>query len=182
MSALRLSRVATGLVVALLLATGLLAALGSAAARPAVTSVTTQPLPTVSLTIQLQGGLYVFSPHQVAVASQTPVAVRIVNYDPIRGGVLAPSYLAVSGTIGGSELVLMGSTVAIVHQVAAVSQTFTMVTPGLRLNAPIPPALSPLSPTVVIFTVVFPAAGTFVWTTNVLGPGPHGVAGVVVIS
>lgn len=165
------SPVAAGFVAALFLATSLLAVAGAATAQPAVPTVAAPHVVYVNLTIAPAGIGYRYSSNLLTLPVHTTIVVRIVSLDPRVAPPLHASDISVAGTIGGRELVLQGTTSLLVSSVLRLSETFSILGPGIRLNAPIPPAMSVMNPTAVAFSFEFNQPGYFVWTTNVMSPG-----------
>ncbi len=139
--------------------------------------------PTVFENVSIIGGgdppLYYYTPTALAVPAGARVVLTIVNFDPRVGNLPSPVYSTVLGTVGGIEQVTIGTSTFITHQLPTkwVSHTFTVQAGGLFLNVPIPPMVNGL-PTTVSVTLVFPAAGVYVWNCAVLyfpvSPGMHG--------
>lgn len=174
--------IALGIVLVMILSASAIGLVGSAAAQPVGTAVAPPRIAYVNLTISSSSGMhYVYVPNVASVPVGTTVLFRIANYDPRVGPLLVPTAGLVTGTIGGKELLIYGHVQAYVGQVPAgmVSHTFTFLGPGVRLNVPIPPAMNPLAPTVVVFSVVFPAPSQLPWTSNVFYPQSSPLAGIL---
>ena len=176
------TRIAAGFVAVLFLATSLLAVAGAASAQPATPNVTPPRVVYVNLTIMPAGSGYHYSPAFLALPAHQTIVMRIVNLDPRVAVPLHGTDLLVQGTIGGRELLLLGPVTSLVSFVPVVSETFSLLGPGVRLNAPIPPAQSMQNPTAVVFSFEFNQPGAFFWTTNVFSPATPIMQGHIVVN
>ncbi|HYK92841.1 MAG TPA: hypothetical protein VEY07_02210 [Thermoplasmata archaeon] len=129
----------------------------------------------VNLTISGVGApaTFFYSPHAAEAPTHFKVVFNIVNHDTRVGSLPAPVYAQVLGTLGGYEIVSMGTNTGTMTGLPTkmVSHTFTMLAGTTLVNAPIPPMLNNV-PTKVSFTMVFNFPGNFGWSCVVLYGGP----------
>lgn len=108
-----------------------------------------------------------FNLTDIAVTSNTTVVFTILVADTNSYPVTAP-YTTVQGTENGTEEVFSapGAPMTTVTGLGSsnISHTFTLEDGPYSLNVPLPVAVSAASPAKVVFSAVFPQAGTFVWT------------------
>lgn len=109
-------------------------------------------------------GIDQYFPANFTVPSHTLVVISITNYDDGTNQVPAALGL-VTGTIGGTESVSAGGS-ASAHSVTSVPLTglaHTFSVGSIGLNAPIPSATDPSTPSVTSFVLMFNQSGTLVW-------------------
>jgi len=109
-------------------------------------------------------GLDEYFPANFTVPANVPVIITITNYDNGTNTV-ASDYAIVRGTVGGTEIVTDATAAdRSVTSVPAtdVAHTFTIMSGGLNVNAPIPAAQG-TTPTVATFTIQFSQAGLVYW-------------------
>jgi hypothetical protein len=105
-----------------------------------------------------------YFPANFTVPANVPVIITITNYD--NGTNAVPSgFENVRGTVGGTETVTDATAAdrsVTSVPATAVAHTFTIMSGGLNVNAPIPAAQG-TTPTVVTFTLQLSQAGLVSW-------------------
>lgn len=109
-------------------------------------------------------GLDEYFPANFTVPANVPVTITVTNYDNGTNPVPA-AFSQVLGTESGTETVTNATSSGTAVRSVPVDQiahTFTLITGPYDVNVPVP-AAQDVTPTVVVFTVVFTATGQFVW-------------------
>ncbi len=121
----------------------------------------------LTLTYNPATGNCAFLPGNVSVPAGQEVQVTITNYDPLTSHLYLGWQNQVVGALGGTMTVQKGlsggkTTVSGVDALD-IGHTFSILNPVYNLSVPIPPAVSPSSPTIVTFLADFPTSGTYQW-------------------
>jgi hypothetical protein len=119
-----------------------------------------------------------YYPANVSVPHGQPIVITITSYDPGVNPVASP-FGDVIGTQGGIANYTLEPNQS-THTFSAlnsslISHTFSLTVPGMAgqmligagrpmINVPVPVSVDGIVPATVSFTVIFPAAGQYVWT------------------